>query len=105
MVARLPALELALCRNYHSLPVHTGLDAPRAVGCTDLHSLGAPSGRRNLAVLCPPCLCPSQGERRIIGCVCPVPWDLGPLCRWNCAPRAMAPEGSRAQTPLSGAHT
>ena len=30
--------------------------------CTDLHSLGAPSGRRVLAVLCSPRFCLSQGK-------------------------------------------
>ena len=60
--------------------------------------MGAPRGRRVLAVLCPPRLCLSRGERRILDCVCSVPRIRG-LCCWNCAPGARAPQGSRAQPP------
>ena len=58
--------------NYHSLPVRRGLDAP-GVGGADLHSLGAPSSRRVLTVLCPPRFRLSWGEHRFL---CPpAPWD------------------------------
>ena len=64
--------------NYRSLPVHTFLDAP-GVGGTDLYNLGAPSGRRVLAVLCPPYLCLSREECRILSCVRLAPSDPGPV--------------------------
>ena len=71
-------------------------------GCTDLHSLGAPSGRRVLAVLCPPRFCLPQGEGRIAGFAW-VPWVSRVLCCWTCAPGAASPAENRAQPPLSGA--
>ena len=46
-------------------------------------------GRSVLAVLCPPGLCLSLGERRILGCV-QRPGFRGLHC-WNRAPRAAAP--------------
>ena len=60
---------------YHTLPVHTGLDAPGAGGA-DLHRLWAPEVGV-LAVLCLPHLSLSQGEHRIASCVHLVSWDLG----------------------------
>ena len=72
------------------------------MGGADLHSLGAPSSRRVLAVLCPPLL--SQGEHRILGCVPRCPGIRG-LFWWNRAPGDPAPEGSRAQPPPPGAAT
>ena len=88
MVARFPALESSPRSNYHSLLVHTDPVAPLGwCAGTDLHSLGAPGGRRVLPVLCPPFFHLPQGECRIIGCVCWVPWDPGPvlleLCSWG----------------------
>ena len=64
--------------HYYSLPVHTGLDAPRA-GDADLHSLETPGGRRFPSVLCPLRLRLSWEERRFLGCVCLELWDLGPV--------------------------
>ena len=45
----------------------------------DLHSSGPPGGWSILAVLCPPGLCLSRGERQILGCV------PGALCSRACA--------------------
>ena len=89
------------CSNYSSLPVHTGLGAPRAGPA--LQSWGAPSSRRVPAVLGPPHLCLSRQECRTGGCVpgCPGIWGL---CCWNRAlGRATTPEGSRVQPPPPGA--
>ena len=58
---------------------------PGSCGCPDLHRLRAPSGRRVLAVLCPPGLRLSQGEHRILGCVPRRPGLWG-LRNWNSAP-------------------
>ena len=97
VAARSLALESAPCGDYRSLPVCTGLDAPRA-GVTDLHNLGAPSSRKALTVLCSPCLCLSPEECRILGCVPLAPWDPGPALLELCS-QAMAPESSRMQPP------
>ena len=52
VVASSPCLKLASCSNYHSLPVHTGLDALGAMG-PDWHSLGTSSSRNALTDLFP----------------------------------------------------
>ena len=87
--------------NYYSLPVALAWMLLGSGGA-DLHSLGAPSGRTVLTVLCPPPLHLSRGKHRILSCVHSGPGIRG-LCCWNSAPRAEAPEGSRAQLPLPGA--
>ena len=74
VAARSPALESA-----H--PVTTAAPSPHWPRCSeggggrvaDLHSLGAPGSRRVLAVLCPPCLHLSRGDRFVHS----EPWDLG----------------------------
>ena len=50
---------------------------PRVRG-TDLYSLGAPSSRTVHSVLCPPHLCLSWEEHRILGCAFSAPCYLGP---------------------------
>ena len=55
------------CSNYGSSPLVCMF--PGWHRCTDPHRLGAPGGRGVLAVLCPPGLRLSRGERRILGCV------------------------------------
>ena len=93
MAARSPSLESAPHNNYHGLPVRTDLDAPWQRCCADLRRLWAPSGRRVLAVLCPPHFCLSLGAVQDHG-LCPL-WNL------TVGGRGAAPEGSRVQTPLS----
>ena len=117
MAARSPALE--------SDPALTTPVSQTALAWTlrgwsewaDLHSLGVPSGRRFLTVLCPICLCLSGGgECRIRGCVCSVPWDPGSVLLECCAgARARkqqgtdslpgAPAGSRLQPFTRSAHS
>ena len=87
-------------RNHLQSSVRTGLDAPGAAGGADLHSLGAPGGRRVLAVLCPPHLRLSpRTHSRILGCV-PQHTGIRGLRCWNPVLGASAPKGSRAQTPV-----
>ena len=65
--------------NYRSPPVCTGLDAPGAgAGALICTAWGAPSGRRALAVLCPPHCYLFLGERRILALSTWAPWDLRP---------------------------
>ena len=53
-------------------------------GSADLHSLGAPSGRRVLAVPCPPHFHLSWGKWRIDDCLFWCLWIQGPGCHWTC---------------------
>ena len=89
-LARFLALEWSSpCLINHSLPDRICLDAPGDQrGCADLHSLGAPSGRRVLTVLCPPHFCQSPGKAGYR--LCPLgqrSLGSGALCHWTYTPR------------------
>ena len=62
----------------------------RRWGGADLHSSGPPGGRSFLTVLCPPRLCLSRVEYRILGFV---PWHpvIQSLRSWNFIPGAPSP--------------
>ena len=87
LAASSPALESAPA-------VTTAAPSPQGPGCSggggaDLQSLGPP-GRSVLAVLYPPGLRLSWGERRILGCV-PQHQVLQGLHCWNRAPGSVQP--------------
>ena len=69
------------------------------VGGTDLHSVGAPSSRRVLAVLSPPCLHLSRGEHRIPAVSTWSPGTWGPVLLGTVLPATVSPAGNRAQPP------
>ena len=86
------------CSNYRSLPVHTGLDAQLI--CTARGCPTAGESSLSCALLASACPGGTQDRRLYLHDALGSGWGL---CCWNRTPRAEAPQGSRAQTPLSEA--
>ena len=84
----------------HSLPVCTGLDAPK--GQAQVHSLQVAQQKESSRCPVPSLLPPVPGEHRITGCVHLGALGSGALCHWTCALGTASPK-RMALPPPSGA--